>query len=187
MSLIALLFLFTAPLAQAERTCPARFAKFNREELEKLVLSDTDRNLFDEQMSLGTPEEAEFWNRTLIDAVDGLPKPKPAAKRLPSLNPEQRAALLKLVDKHPVADAKFYDKYAPEGGTGFCFGRAITAHIEALRMGLDKESIKKIWIVGAMEGTSDSWGHHVATIVRGPKGKWYTIDPNYDTPPNLLA
>lgn len=62
--------------------------------------------------------------------------------------------------------------YEPGGiKIGFCFGRAIIAHIEALRYGVHPSSIKKIWVVGDMK----EWGHHVATMIKTESG-WKVFD-----------
>ena len=68
-------------------------------------------------------------------------------------------------------------KYDPKGGIGFCFGRALAAHLETLAMGVQKESVRKIWIVGTMEtGGKITWGHHVATMVKATDGSWWVMD-----------
>lgn len=56
---------------------------------------------------------------------------------------------------------------------GFCFGRAITSHMHALRRGVDPRAMKKIWVVGPMRG---DWGHHVAHMIRSDDGSWWVID-----------
>ncbi len=62
--------------------------------------------------------------------------------------------------------------YEPGGvKIGFCFGRAIIAHVEALRYGVHPSSIKKIWVVGDMH----EWGHHVATMIKTESG-WKVFD-----------
>lgn len=62
--------------------------------------------------------------------------------------------------------------YEPGGiKIGFCFGRAIIAHVEALRYGVHPSSIKKIWVVGDMQ----EWGHHVATMIKTESG-WMVFD-----------
>jgi len=64
--------------------------------------------------------------------------------------------------------------YDPKGTVGFCFGRATIVHMEALIRGMNPDSIRKIWIVGEMQG---GWGHHVATMIKGKDG-WNVLDPN---------
>jgi hypothetical protein len=56
-------------------------------------------------------------------------------------------------------------------GVGFCFGRALVAHNQALIRNVHPASVRKIWVVGNM----GFWGHHVATIVK-VKGDWMAVD-----------
>lgn len=184
----ALLFLlagFAAPARAEDDLCPAKYMRLSPKKLEALTLEDSDRDLFEAQMKIASPKQADTWNRALLRALDNLAAPEATPGRKPGLTPSERRQLFQTVNEHPVANGDMVDHYAPEGGTGFCFGRAITAHIEALRTGLDKESIKKLWIIGYMKGDTTEWGHHVTTIVRGKDKHWYTIDPNYDEPLRL--
>lgn len=91
-----------------------------------------------------------------------------------------KAELNKLADStcnHVVARLDRAEDY---GVAGFCFGRAMTAHLLALRMGLDKDAVRKIWVAGNLTWRDDGsrWNFHVATAVRGPDG-WYAIDPEF--------
>lgn len=56
-------------------------------------------------------------------------------------------------------------------GVGFCFGRALVAHNQALIRNVHPASVRKIWVIGNM----GFWGHHVATIVK-VKGTWLAVD-----------
>lgn len=67
--------------------------------------------------------------------------------------------------------------YDPDNTTGFCFGRAIIGHMEALARNVHPEAIKKIWIAGDMK----QWGHHVAPMVKGEEG-WLVLDTNIGKP-----
>ncbi len=73
-------------------------------------------------------------------------------------------------ENNPIGSCSL--NYEPGGvKIGFCFGRAIIAHIEALRYGVHPSSIKKIWVVGDMQ----EWGHHVATMIKTESG-WKVFD-----------
>lgn len=67
--------------------------------------------------------------------------------------------------------------YDPNNTTGFCFGRAVIGHMEALARGVHPESVKKIWIAGDMK----EWGHHVAPMVKANEG-WLVLDTNIGRP-----
>jgi len=94
------------------------------------------------------------------------------------LNPEERQALLKAVDEHPVAKLAALAQYdPPPGGIGFCFGRAMAAHLLARQMGLERRAILKLFAAGNMQDHGTRWRFHVTTLVLGEDGRWYTIDP----------
>ncbi len=61
----------------------------------------------------------------------------------------------------------------PGVAIGYCFGRAITSHMHAIRRGVEPQAMKKIWVVGPMRG---DWGHHVAHMIRADDGSWWVID-----------
>lgn len=123
-------------------------------------------------------------NSQIISFLNSLPIKQRSSKRSSNLNKKQLNDLFKKVQSHKVAGNCALKKYDPKGSTGFCFGRAMSIHIEALRMGLDKNSIRKIWAVGNLKSGSGSWKYHVATIVRGEDG-WYAIDPIFGNPIRL--
>ncbi len=90
--------------------------------------------------------------------------------------------LFKEFARHPVASYSLRKVYDPEGRIGFCFGRAMAIHLELLRAGIDKRSIRKIWAVGDLALGSLKWHHHVATMVRASDGGWWVIDPMWEGP-----
>lgn len=81
--------------------------------------------------------------------------------------------------QNPVATLDRVEGYDPDGIIGFCFGRAMAAHLLARRMGLSPESIRKLFIVGDLRSDPEKpeWRFHVTTVVRGPDNRWYAIDP----------
>ena len=181
--ILMLLGFVVAKLCLAD-TCPEKFggllAPENRIELK--VLQDLHADLFKEQEA-ASPELVKVWNETLLRELDAMPLVVRNPKRINGLTEVQLTELFEKVKHHPVADNDFYSKYDPDNvGIGFCFGRAITAHLEALLMGVAKEDIKKLWIVGHMQEDKVAWAHHVTTMVRGADKKWYAIDPNYSAP-----
>ncbi len=96
---------------------------------------------------------------------------------------EERQKIFDLASHNPVASLNVLSKYDPTGEIGFCFGRAMTVHLVSRNLGLDKNSIKKLFIVGDMRsGSEPEWRFHVTTLVQGTDKKWYAIDPIM-TPP----
>jgi len=108
-------------------------------------------------------------------------------KTTTSLNYNQREKLFEQILHNPVTGFSKINKYDPQGIIGFCFGRAMAAHLFARAMGLAPSSIKKVFIIGALrENGVIVWRFHVTTAVKGEDGKWYTIDPNVGAPHLLL-
>ncbi len=93
---------------------------------------------------------------------------------------DERIALLKEVTDHPVASLEKLSKYdPPPGEIGFCYGRAMTAHLLARKHGVARNGILKLFVAGDMTpGPNRRWRFHVTTLVRDETGqKWYSIDP----------
>lgn len=94
------------------------------------------------------------------------------------LSPAERHNLFVKTSTHPVANLDALEKYDPSGEIGFCFGRAMTAHLLAKKMGLDSASIRKLFIIGDLRSGDDpEWRFHVTTAVLGEDNQWYAIDP----------
>jgi hypothetical protein len=145
------------------------------------VLQDLNDDLIATQNKISA-EDAGKWNYALVSALNSMPVVKRNPKRIYGLTKEQRSALYNKVAHDPVVSPEFLKKYDPSGKIGFCFGRAFVAYVEALRMGLAKENILKLWVVGNMKYKSINWAYHVTTIVRGDDGQWYAIDPEFREP-----
>jgi hypothetical protein len=97
--------------------------------------------------------------------------------RINIVSEELAGQLYAAVNTNPVASLSHYSKYDPQDlGIGFCFGRAMTAHLEALYLGISKDSIKKLWALGNLQTGSNRWRYHVTTVVKGEHG-WVAIDP----------
>lgn len=171
--------------ANNDRDCAARYAyveklleqSANEKEIEKVVLEEISGNLYDIKP---TVENAKLWNDTLFKKLEGLPATGPERDRLKGLSQAQLNELYLKASKNPVADYSNVKRYDPKGNIGFCFGRAMNMHLEALRAGLAQENIKKIWAVGTMKYDNIFWQHHVATMVRGDDSLWYVLDPEYN-------
>jgi hypothetical protein len=100
--------------------------------------------------------------------------------QLQGLDAAQRERLYTLVLDHPVARLDRLPHYDPDGLIGFCFGRAMTAHLTARTMGLAESSIRKLFIVGDLRqygADKTEWRFHVTTLVRGTDRAWHAIDP----------
>jgi hypothetical protein len=93
------------------------------------------------------------------------------------------STLLELVSNNVVASLGSISLYDPPqndqpvGEIGYCYGRAMAAHLMARKFGLSERSISKIFAAGDMQNGSIRWRFHVATIVPGVDGNLYAIDP----------
>lgn len=96
---------------------------------------------------------------------------------------EQAALVLKNLMNHPMYISERQD-YDTERNLGLCFGRATYLHLELLRYGVNKDSIKKIFVVGPMSaGTGIVWQFHVATLVKdATTNQWWALDTNLGKP-----
>lgn len=92
----------------------------------------------------------------------------------------RRARLFEHTVDHPVASLDRLPHYDPDGLIGFCFGRAMAAHLGARMMGLAEAGVRKLFIVGDLRqygADRTEWRFHVTTLVRGDDRDWYAIDP----------
>ncbi len=101
-------------------------------------------------------------------------------QRAQSMTRFEAQQILDITLRHPVVGYNVKLSYQHEGiETGYCFGRAMYLHLLSLKMGLQKESIKKIWAVGTMVSDVQgvNWGYHVALSVFSKEEGWLVIDP----------
>ena len=121
------------------------------------------------------PEGMDEIDANKLDAID-FNKPQYISKR-------EANEVIKDSHSHPVVSLSKYDKYDPESkGIGFCFGRAMYVHLELVHKKLDRDSIKKAFVVGRMStGDGNSWGWHVTTIAQSKDENgnevWLALDP----------
>lgn len=104
--------------------------------------------------------------------------------RFDGLDINYTGKILNSFNQHPIASFSAADRKYSRTDTeiGYCFGRAMYFHQLLLRLGVDENSIKKIWAVGPMSAGSITWQFHVAIAVRGLSGEWFVIDPVYSSP-----
>lgn len=93
------------------------------------------------------------------------------------LDATERQSLYRTVARHKVAALSQLSKYDNQK-IGFCFGRAMTAHLAARKLELKADAIQKLFIIGDLRsGPDPEWRFHVTTLVKGEDGKRYAIDP----------
>ena len=131
------------------------------------------------------PKLIHQQNRQVIKQIESLEGVGQNQNRVSALSTKELRKLFNYASNHPVAGLQALKKYDPTGEIGFCFGRALFLHLELLRRGVAKESIKKVFAVGEMLEVDPStqnaitWQFHVATAVLGKDGKWWVVDPSY--------
>jgi hypothetical protein len=118
--------------------------------------------------------------RRLYEAVERLASAIHPQVR--GLDAKRRELLYRLTSQHPVARLSALSRYDPEGTIGFCFGRAMTAHLAARRLGVATASSSRRFIVGDLRqagAATTEWRFHVTTLVRGDASDrgWHAIDP----------
>lgn len=150
------------------------------QEIGEMVAKDLKGSYLDLDLS---PKKAAEWNDKVLSYLDSIGKPDGSTRgRIGAFDEKGIVDIYQRISTNAVADYSKVKKYDPDGHIGFCFGRAMNVYIEALRMGLLKESVRKIWAVGTMKYENIFWSYHVAGIVRRSDGQWMAIDPEYDKP-----
>ncbi len=105
--------------------------------------------------------------------------------RAQSISLAEAQNLLNYVDSHEVVGFDAKANYKRENvEIGYCFGRAAFLHLLLLKMGLQKESILKVWTVGPQKSTSGefNWSFHVSTLAYVKGYGWMTLDTSVHKP-----
>lgn len=123
-----------------------------------------------------------------LDVIENLmnynPESAPGAlerdkKNAKFLSPLVRKDILNVASDNPVIGSLSPKEYDPTGAIGFCFGRAMFMHLELTLRGFDRDSIKKVIVLGRL--ASGGWGWHIATLAqsrtRNGKRAWMVLDP----------
>lgn len=154
---------------------------------------NSDANLFDLQEydeTNFTAEQVEYQNRQTLAELRNVQitrvVPSPKGPRLNGLTKEWVTAVVDSINRHPVVSLYHYEKYNQPGyEIGFCFGRAAYAHLALLKMGVNKDAIRKAFIVGRMNAGGVEWIYHVTTLVKDyTTNTWWAVD---DYPGKILS
>lgn len=192
MQILTFLFL-TISWAADDDACPKGFgliqvqeqAQKQFKELEENVLKEIDDSYYKvQEVDRENGQKVQEWNEKLFQSLDALPYTARDGRKA-SLDGSDIYDLFLKSNLHPSASIYRVKDYDPKGNIGFCFGRAMHIHLEALKKGLSKDSIRKVWAVGTMQTNTIQWKYHVATMVRGSDNQWWVIDPEYMKPLSL--
>lgn len=149
---------------------------------EPSVFSQKPDRLYDyylQQIEHLSNEEIASLNQLMADSINNYIPPA-NDHRAQAIDWKRAQRILDVVFDHPTIGFKADDFYSQPGEEmGFCFGRAMYMHLLALKLGIQKESIKKIWAVGPMHSDKPGieWGYHVALLIFSKQG-WIVLDPN---------
>jgi hypothetical protein len=120
-------------------------------------------------------------NKNILDSLLSY-QPGMSNGRAPGITYQQGRLLISKLMQQSDSEG-FSQKYDPESNIGFCFGRALRIHLELLRYGVNKDSIKKIFVIGPMKSPGKIWQFHVATVVKDLKSnQWWVLDTNLGVP-----
>jgi hypothetical protein len=117
-------------------------------------------------------------NQNLMTALEE-PKRPPQPEEISGIDGKQADQLIRSMTEHPTHGTSKASRFDPKGVFGFCFGRALIIHHQALIRNVNPHDIKKIWAIGPMEG--GKWGWHVSTLIKkSGERNWWACDPIFD-------
>ncbi|MFP5520699.1 MAG: protein-glutamine glutaminase family protein [Bdellovibrionia bacterium] len=176
---MGVVIIFSSTVAYGNLQCEGLF-------LEPTHLTDIDIPLLQAAKSHVEPLTMKdvFRENLELIATHSEYIPSSSSKRAKGIDSAQGQKIIEAVARSPFlgTDPVLYQR--PQTEIGYCFGRATFIHLMLLRLGVQKESIKKIWIVGPMKipGTNLIWDYHVATMVFSEKQGWMVLDSNIGRP-----
>jgi hypothetical protein len=179
------LFLVLVSSAQAllaQNSCQGLFSLeqtiLDRKELVEVDLS----RVYAEETAGKTPADIAMMNKEMLDSIEAEIPLRDTSTRNISISQTAAERLLKLTLNNPVASPGNSKYDQPGTSIGYCFGRATFIHLMLLKMGVQKNSIRKIWDVGPMKAGGIMWQFHVATAVYTEGKGWLVIDTNHYAP-----
>ncbi|MBC7740882.1 MAG: hypothetical protein H7061_01710 [Bdellovibrionaceae bacterium] len=102
---------------------------------------------------------------------------------------KQLVKIQNMLGDHPIVGKDGVEKYddVNERGPriGYCFGRSTFVHLVLKMMGLQNESVLKIWAVGKMTSSEGGWQFHVATVAFTSELGWMVVDNYFPQPVSL--
>lgn len=128
--------------------------------------------------------QVQNLNREFLTTLEGY-QPPTHERRARGITEDDAYRMLYAARNHSVVGGHQVRKYSQPGESmGYCFGRAMYLHILALKLGVQKASIHKIWALGPMQSNDGlvTWGYHVSLIVFSPQKGWLVLDPNFHRP-----
>lgn len=176
LTLLSLMLLLAAAPAGAETSaCPKWYGVTGAASEEQSAMAEL-RSLY--AFEKKSPELTENLNRRVIHGeskkvfLERRSNGRAAAFSAPKID-----ALFERVNALPEVKESICGSYRGSGKTGYCYARALAVHLEALRSGIDKRAIRKVWMVGDLDLNGSKWNFHVATMIHSAEGGWQVLDP----------
>lgn len=178
---ILLLVSFASSAALAEGRCEGLFG--SRLEVRKELMDADLSDRFALETAGKSAEEIAVMNEKTLAELDAEIPDKIQSRRQKSSISIQTADFLRnQILENPIVNPSS-SKYDQDSvSIGYCFGRATFVHLMLLKMGVQKESIQKIWAVGPMKAGGIMWQFHVATMAYVEGHGWVVVDSNHYKP-----
>lgn len=147
-----------------------------------------------ENLFLGVIPSYPLLKSVHVEKIQALRsyQPRVARGRKEGISKTELQSLFERIRNHDVVGVDRLSLYDPERRISFCFGRAVAFHVEALRMGINKDSVKKAWVTGRFyhglysDRPGAWWRYHTATVIKGEDGAWWAMDPRLFSGPVVL-
>lgn len=177
---ILILVSFASSVAWAEGRCEGLFG--SRLEIRKELLDANLSERFEKETAGKNAEEIAAMNEKTMAELDVEIPDKTSSKQKNSISVATAEFLRKQILENPVVNPASSKYDQRDVSIGYCFGRATFVHLMLLKMGVQKESIQKIWAVGPMKAGGIMWQFHVATMAYTETQGWTVIDTNHYRP-----
>ncbi len=162
------------------RSCPALLEQvLNEDQFGRQLQKEISKSLFDDPLS--GVEVTRPHNEEVLRLLNSFPLPRTRGRRV-GISLREAKQFISRIESNPVTGRAKSHHYDPDQEIGFCFGRAMTAHLLALEAGVSKDSILKLFAVGNFTSGSTEWRYHVTTIIRDANDGWWTIDSFFGYP-----
>jgi hypothetical protein len=176
-----LTFVQTTPLyASVQTSCSTILSHSSGHQQVDDVLPNDLTNYYHDEIRRLSEIQIAGLNAQSLEEIQFLKPPliKNRAQTIPIAELEKILKVLQGPKYFANANKGSYSQPGPNSEIGYCFGRAAYVHQMLLKLGLQNESIRKVWILGPtrVAGSTMQWQFHVATAAFTAEKGWVTID-----------
>ncbi len=175
---IVLFLLLASSQVWAQGQCQNLFADHQLLLDRKSLVEQDLIQIYEVEVAGKTAAEVAAMNLKTIESIHEEIPFRSTSNRGVWINETVANRLVDLTYENPVVNPGL-KKYDPKRNIGFCFGRATFIHLMLLKMGLQKNSIRKIWAIGPMNTGEITWRYHVATMAYTKTKGWLVLDTNH--------